>query len=57
MYFGDWKDAPVGHIMLDRPGIQDVPGGKVNILGGHSIDHSKQKSVYVHVSYSKKFPS
>jgi hypothetical protein len=30
-------------------------GGKVNILGGHSIGHSKQKSVYVHVSYSEMF--
>jgi hypothetical protein len=29
--------------------IQSVPGGKVNILGGHSIGHSMQKSVYVHV--------
>jgi hypothetical protein len=36
--------------------IQDVPGRKVNILGGHSIGHSKQKSVYVHVSYSERFP-
>jgi hypothetical protein len=36
--------------------IQDVPGGKVNILGGHSIGHSKQKSVYVHVFYSVRFP-
>jgi hypothetical protein len=25
--------------------IQDVSGGKVNILGGHNISHSKQKSV------------
>jgi hypothetical protein len=23
--------------------VQDVPGGKVNILGGHNIGHSKQK--------------
>jgi hypothetical protein len=23
--------------------IQSVPGGKANILGGHSIGHSKQK--------------
>jgi hypothetical protein len=22
---------------------QNVPGGKINILGGHSIGHSKQK--------------
>jgi hypothetical protein len=31
-------------------------GQKVNMLGGHSIGHSKQKSVYVHVSYSERFP-
>jgi hypothetical protein len=36
--------------------IQNVPGGKVNILGGHSIGNSKQESVYVHVSYSERFP-
>jgi hypothetical protein len=36
--------------------IQCVPGGKVNILGGHSIGHFKQKGVYVHVSYSGRFP-
>jgi hypothetical protein len=29
--------------------IQVVPGGKVDILGGHSNGHSKQESVYVHV--------
>jgi hypothetical protein len=33
-----------------------VPGGKVDILGGHSTGHSKQKTVYVHVSYSERFP-
>jgi len=33
-----------------------VPGGKVNILGGHSIGHSKQKYLYEHVSYSERFP-
>jgi hypothetical protein len=27
--------------------IQGVPGAKVNILGGHSIGHSKHKTVYV----------
>jgi hypothetical protein len=32
-------------------------GGKVNILGGHNIGHSKQKSVYVHVFYFELFPS
>jgi hypothetical protein len=36
----------------DSKTVQDVPGGKVSILGGHSIGHSKQESVYVHVSYS-----
>jgi hypothetical protein len=36
--------------------IQGVPGGYLNILGGHSISHYKQKSVYVHVSYSERFP-
>jgi hypothetical protein len=36
--------------------IQSVPGGKVNILGGYSIGHSKEKSVYEHVSYSERFP-
>jgi hypothetical protein len=35
--------------------ILGVPGGNVNILGGHSIGHYKQKSVYVHVSYSEWF--
>jgi hypothetical protein len=33
-----------------------VPGRKVNILGGHSIGHSKKKSLYEHVSYSEWFP-
>jgi hypothetical protein len=37
--------------------MQDVPGGKVSILWGHSIGHSKkEKGVYVHVSYSERFP-
>jgi hypothetical protein len=33
-----------------------VPELKVNILGGHSIGHSKKKSLYEHVSYSERFP-
>jgi hypothetical protein len=37
------------------PDVQGVPGGKVSILGGYSIGHSKQKSVYVHVSCSERF--
>jgi hypothetical protein len=36
--------------------IQSVPGGKVSIMGGHSIGHSKQKNIYVHVSHSEWFP-
>jgi hypothetical protein len=39
-----------------RISIQGVPGGKDNILGGHSIGHSKQKTLYEHVSYSERFP-
>jgi len=36
--------------------IQGVPGGKISILRGHSIGHSKQKCLYEHVSYSERFP-
>jgi hypothetical protein len=36
--------------------IQGVPGGKINILWGNSIGHSKQKTLYEHVSYSELFP-
>jgi hypothetical protein len=35
--------------------IQDVPEGKVNILGDHNVGHSKQNSVCVQVSYSERF--
>jgi hypothetical protein len=35
---------------------KSFPEKKVNILEGYSIGHSKQKSVYVHVSYSERFP-
>jgi hypothetical protein len=35
--------------------IPGVPGGKVNILEGNSIGRSKQKGLYLHVSYSKRF--
>ena len=46
------------HLNFNKPwsSIQSVPGGKVNILGGHSIGHSKQKCLYEHVSYSERFP-
>jgi hypothetical protein len=30
-------------ITLLEDHIQSVPGGKVNILGGHTIGHSKKK--------------
>jgi hypothetical protein len=30
---------------------ESVPGGRVNILGGHSIGRSKQESIYVHVLF------
>jgi hypothetical protein len=39
-------------VLPSRP----AAGGKVNILGGHSIGHSKQKTLYEHVSYSERFP-
>jgi hypothetical protein len=32
-----------------------APGGKINILVGHSIGHFKQRSVDVDVSYSERF--
>jgi hypothetical protein len=35
--------------------IQNVPRGKVSILGGHTVGHSKQKIIYVRVSYSEQF--
>jgi hypothetical protein len=42
--------------MLRIDDIEGVPGGEVNILGGHSIGHSKKKLLYEHVSYSERFP-
>jgi len=36
--------------------IPGVPGGNVNILGDYSLGNSKQRSVYVHVAYSERFP-
>jgi hypothetical protein len=43
-------------IVKQNRNVQGVPRGNVNIPGGHSIGRSKQKSVYVHVSYSERFP-
>jgi hypothetical protein len=51
------------HHFPTRPGdvgavdIQNVPGEKVDILGGHSISHSKQKCLYEHVSYPERVPT
>jgi hypothetical protein len=35
--------------------ILSVPGGKVNVLGGHNIGNCKPKSVYVHVCLPNGF--
>jgi hypothetical protein len=35
--------------------IQSGPVGEGNIPGDHGIGHSKQKCVYVRVSYSERF--
>jgi hypothetical protein len=50
-----WTGA-VMCIKLCFDSIQDAPGEDANILTGHSIGHSKQKRVYVHVFYSERFP-
>jgi hypothetical protein len=44
------------HVIMAVDTIEGVPRGQVNILGGHSSSHSKQKCVYIHVSYSERFP-
>jgi hypothetical protein len=49
-----WRSPP--WLAKTKMFIQSVPGGKDNILGGHSIDHSKQKTLYEHVSSSERFP-
>jgi hypothetical protein len=48
--------VPDKNIQNKLKAIKNIPRGKVIILGGHSIGHSKEKSVYVHVSYSERFP-
>jgi hypothetical protein len=45
-----------GNFSLSQLYIQGVPGRKFNILGGHSFGHSKQKTLYEHVSYSERLP-
>jgi hypothetical protein len=42
-------------VFLLSPNIEDVRGGKVNILGGHSISHSKQKCICACVLFRKVF--
>jgi hypothetical protein len=34
--------------------IQSDPGGKINILGGHTVGHSKQETAYIHGFYSER---
>jgi hypothetical protein len=36
--------------------IQDVPGGRVSVLGGRDIGHSKQRTIHIHVSYPEWCP-
>jgi hypothetical protein len=50
------KISPASLYMYSMIYIQDDPGKEVYILEGHSISHSKQKSINVHVSCSEQFP-
>ena len=47
--------CPIMLYSLQATCIQSVSGGNVTILG-HSIGHSKQKTLRVNVSYSQRFP-
>jgi hypothetical protein len=40
-----WNSLRRKHFKNTRVTIQDVPGGKFHILGGHSIGHSKQMCI------------
>jgi hypothetical protein len=59
LFFFFWRESISLYVYIQR-----VPGRKVNILGGPSIGHSKQKKkkiyiyayIYVPVSYSEWFP-
>jgi hypothetical protein len=44
----DEEDCGLFYDILNTQTIQNVPGGKVNILGGNSIGHSKQ-NVYTYM--------
>jgi hypothetical protein len=39
-------------LRIFEDGIQVVPKGKVNFLGGHRIGHSKQENEYEYMPYS-----
>ena len=56
MYLNASAVLLLGTLEINETNIQSVPGGEVNIMGGHSIGHSKQKTLYEHVSYSERFP-
>jgi len=48
------RSRDISHLRKWNP-YTGVPGGKVNILGDHSIGHYKQKCLYERVSYSERF--
>jgi len=52
-YSAPFEGNPRNHLWY----LQSAPKGKVNILGSHSIGHSNQTSLYVHASYSERFPT
>jgi hypothetical protein len=57
-----FRDTAILVVWLGRPVLSVPPAllregcKKENILGDHSIGHSKQKTLYEHVSYSERFP-
>jgi hypothetical protein len=46
----------VGNIITPKFNYLNLNTSIQSVPGGHGIAHSKQKSVYVHVSYSERFP-
>ena len=48
-----WEQSSYNTLWANK---QSVPGGKVNILGGHSVGHSKQKYLKKQISYTEWFP-
>ena len=47
--------CPIMTYNLQAVCMQSAPARNVIILWGHSIGHSKQQTVYVHVSYCERF--